>query len=197
MGFLSSQLRVLAAQETGMTAASHATILEFYRSPGTMADAGKHAALFEALPDDVPSIAKAVTGLLLHQHIAPAYGEKLSSERIGEAQMRSADKILGCVLDHDNAALTKQRPLAKRTIGVCRHYTLLLVAMLRAKGYAARSRCGFGAYFEKGKFLDHWVGEYCTSIGSAGSWSMHRWTMCSASCSASISIRSMCRATDS
>jgi hypothetical protein len=32
--------------------------------------------------------------------------------------------------------------------------------MLRAQGMAARARCGFGAYFEKGKFVDHWVTEY-------------------------------------
>jgi hypothetical protein len=37
---------------------------------------------------------------------------------------------------------------------------LLHVAMLRAQGVAARARCGFGAYFEKGKFVDHWVTEY-------------------------------------
>ena len=143
-----------------MTGSAPSEILAFYRTPGAMADAGAHRALFESLPHDVASIAKGVSGLLLHQHIAPAYGETLSPERIGEAQIRSAGKILGRVLDHDKSALTKERPLAKRTIGVCRHYTLLLVAMLRAKGYAARSRCGFATYFEKGKFLDHWVGEY-------------------------------------
>jgi hypothetical protein len=80
-----------------MTAASHAQILAFYRTPGPMADAGEHVALFDALPDDVPSIAKAVSGLLLHQHIGPAYGETLTPERIGEAQIRSVDKILGCI----------------------------------------------------------------------------------------------------
>jgi hypothetical protein len=32
--------------------------------------------------------------------------------------------------------------------------------MLRSKGVPARARCGFGAYFEKGKFVDHWVTEY-------------------------------------
>jgi hypothetical protein len=32
--------------------------------------------------------------------------------------------------------------------------------MLRAHGIAARARCGFGAYFEKGKYIDHWVTEY-------------------------------------
>ena len=29
-----------------------------------------------------------------------------------------------------------------------------------APGVPARARCGFGAYFEKGKFVDHWVTEY-------------------------------------
>ena len=36
----------------------------------------------------------------------------------------------------------------------------LHVAMLRAQGIPARARCGFGVYFEKGKYLDHWVTEY-------------------------------------
>ena len=143
-----------------MSGSMRSEVLTFYRQPGAMSDAGAYTALFDTLPDDVPSIAKALAGLLLHQHIGPAYGEPISTERLGEAQLRSVDKIFGRILDHDKSGLTKQRQLAKRTIGVCRHYTLLLVAMLRAKGYAARSRCGFGAYFEKGKFLDHWVGEY-------------------------------------
>src|SRR5262249_23063596 len=55
-------------------------------------------------------------------------------------------------------------PPARRAVGVCRHFTLLLVAILRHKGYAARSRCGFGGYFEKGRYLDHWVGE-CWNAG--------------------------------
>jgi hypothetical protein len=160
MGFVGSQLRVLAAQEAAMADTPLAEILAFYRMFGAMADGGAHAALFDVLPDDVGGIAKVVAGLLLHQHIAPAYGERLSPERIAEAQIRPAEKILDCVLKHDKSALTMERPLSKRTIGVCRHYTLLLVVMLRAKGYAARSRCGFASYFEKGKFLDHWVGEY-------------------------------------
>jgi hypothetical protein len=37
---------------------------------------------------------------------------------------------------------------------------LLHVAMLRRHGVPARARCGFGSYFEPGKFLDHWVTEY-------------------------------------
>jgi Transglutaminase-like superfamily len=46
-----------------------------------------------------------------------------------------------------------------RLIGICRHFTVLLVGMLRAQGVPARARCGFGAYFNPGSFEDHWVCE--------------------------------------
>ena len=32
--------------------------------------------------------------------------------------------------------------------------------MLRTQGIPARARCSFGAYFEEGKYLDHWVTVY-------------------------------------
>jgi uncharacterized protein YndB with AHSA1/START domain len=128
-------------------------ILDFYLEPlggGTA---------FDALPGDVASLARVVPGLLLHQHIAPVYGETLSQTRIAEAHLRGVDDILGAVLKHDGAPLGEARPPAQRAIGVCRHFTLLLVAMLRHKGTPARARCGFGAYFETGKFVDHWAAE--------------------------------------
>jgi hypothetical protein len=36
----------------------------------------------------------------------------------------------------------------------------MLSAILREQGNPARARCGFGAYFNPGKFEDHWVCEY-------------------------------------
>jgi hypothetical protein len=136
-------------------------ILEFYSRPV----AGESAALFDALPGDVASLARIVAGLLIHRHIAPAYGETLSPERIAEAQLRSVDEILARVRKHDGAVLSQARLPAKRAVGVCRHFTLLLVAMLRHKGIPARARCGFGAYFEAGKFYDHWVIECWSTTG--------------------------------
>jgi hypothetical protein len=43
---------------------------------------------------------------------------------------------------------------------VCRHFAVMLCAILRTKGVPARARCGFGGYFVPGKFEDHWVCEY-------------------------------------
>ena len=36
-----------------------------------------------------------------------------------------------------------------------------------AQGMPARARCGFGAYFEKGKYVDHWVTEYWNESAAA------------------------------
>jgi hypothetical protein len=139
-------------------------ILAFYSRPM----ARERAALFDTLPDDVASLARVVPGLMLHQHIGPAYGEPIAPERQAEAQLRPVDDILTCILKHDGSALTQARPLSRRVVGVCRHFSLLLVAMLKHKNIPARARCGFGSYFETGKFIDHWVAEY---------WNGARWVM--------------------
>lgn len=131
-----------------------------FRAPISMSDAGARAALLDGLPDDVAGLAKVVQGVLIHEHIAPAYGVTLSAEQHKQAHMRGVEKMLDCIARQDSRPLPQARPPAERVVGVCRHFTLLHVAMLRRQGIAARARCGFGAYFEKGKFVDHWVTEY-------------------------------------
>jgi hypothetical protein len=98
-----------------------------------------------------------VQGLLIHQHIAPAYGVTLSRNQRTQSQVRAVEKILDDIVARDSRPLSILREANARQVGVCRHFTLLHVAMLRTQGIPARARCGFGAYFEKAKYLDHWV----------------------------------------
>jgi hypothetical protein len=60
----------------------------------------------------------------------------------------------------DGRPLQVARPPAARLPVNCRHFTVLMTAMLRAHGTPARARCGFGGYFGTGTFEDHWVCEY-------------------------------------
>jgi hypothetical protein len=131
-----------------------------YSSPIAMSDPGRHAALFEGLPRDVRGLAETVQGLLIHQHIAAAYGVPLSRDRQAQSHVRAVEKILTDIVTRDGRPLSAARAANARQVGVCRHFTLLHVAMLRTRGIPARARCGFGGYFEKGKYLDHWVTEY-------------------------------------
>jgi len=134
--------------------------MDSFRSPVAMSDAGAKGALLDGLPRDVGGLAKVVQGVLIHEHVAPAYGVALSPEQHAQAHIRSVEKILDSIARQDGRPLSQPRPAGERVVGVCRHFTLLHVAMLRRKGIAARARCGFGGYFEKGKFVDHWVSEY-------------------------------------
>jgi len=65
-------------------------ILEFYRSPAKMTSVGGYALQVALLSRDVAALARIVQGLLLHEHIAPAYGVELSDRRRSETHTRSA-----------------------------------------------------------------------------------------------------------
>src|SRR6516162_11848171 len=131
-----------------------------YRSPIAMSDPGRHADLFDGLPRDTGALAKIVQGLLIHQHIAAAYGVTLSTHQQVQCHVRAVERILDDIITRDGRPLAAVRASSERQVGVCRHFTLLHVAMLRTLGIPARARCGFGAYFERRKYLDHWVTEY-------------------------------------
>jgi hypothetical protein len=131
-----------------------------FRTSVGMSDAGIWALQFDALPDDVGGLAKVLQGLLIHEHMPDFYGVTLSDRQRGEPHVRGAKEILERIAVHDPRPLAEARPPSERFAGCCRHYTLMHVAMLRNRGIAARARCGFGAYFVKDMFIDHWVTEY-------------------------------------
>ena len=139
-------------------------MLDFYTRPAVMTSGGEHARMLDAVPRDLAGMARVVQGLLLHEHWAPAYGVKLSDERRSESHIRPASLMLDRLLAHDGRPLSVARPVDTRLVGVCRHFTVLLVAMLRAQGVPARARCGFGSYFNPGRFEDHWVCEYWNAV---------------------------------
>lgn len=134
--------------------------LDFYVRPALMTAGGEYAPLFDGLPRQVGDLAHVVQGLLLHEHWAPAYGVTLPDERRSAVQIRPVARMLERLLAQDSQPLTVSRPVETRLVGNCRHFSLLLVAMLRAQGVPARARCGFGTYFVPGRFVDHWVCEY-------------------------------------
>ncbi len=134
--------------------------LAYYTEPGMMTDPGRYASLLDPLPSDIGGIAKVAQGLLVHEHMAEAYGVTLSDDDRATVHLRPVEQILEAVLARDDRPLGDKRPAADRVAGNCRHFTVLAVAALRAKGTPARARCGFGGYFNDGRFEDHWVCEY-------------------------------------
>jgi hypothetical protein len=144
-------------------------ILAYYARPAAMTAGGKYAQVLASLPEDVGSLVRIVQGLVIHEFVAaPFYGVTLDEERSSESHIRTVEAMLDRIVALDERPLWLARAPERRLAGVCRHYMVLLLAMLRVKGIPARGRCGFGAYFNPPFFEDHVVCEYWN--GAANRW---------------------------
>lgn len=140
---------------------------QFYAAPGRHTDIRQFGL-------EVAGVGEAVAlvqGLLVYDLVAKdLYDVELTPEQAGAVHERDAAALLELARTTDPRPLDQPRPPGDRIGGRCNTFTLLTVALLRAAGIPARSRCGFGAYFVPGYFEDHWVAEYW----DAGK---HEWTM--------------------
>ena len=144
------------------------TFLERYRVPGVFTGLEGFEAQIDALPADAGAVAAFVHGLLIHEGLAGAYGVTLAPGRGDEKQLHGAAAMLRQAMRLHERPITETRAPEHRVVGVCRHFATLFVAVMRRKGVPARVRCGFANYFQPGKHLDHWVGEY---------WDGGRWVL--------------------
>lgn len=133
---------------------------DYFRQPAEMSQFGRFLPLVAPLPADVATLAGIGQGLAIHEYMASAYGVTIPEERKQESHIRPVEEMMERLLAVDDRPLVEARPPEKRLVGVCHHFMLFLVSMLRARGIPARGRCGFGAYFNPGYFEDHWVCEY-------------------------------------
>jgi hypothetical protein len=131
--------------------------LGYYAEPGPLTTAGLGGTALAALPSTVPDLLEAVQGLLVHE---PGSAESATGH------LRATLQILDRILAAGPRPLTEPRPAAQRLPGCCRHFALVTVAALRAKGIPARARCGFGRYFVPGWHGDHWAVEYWNAATS-------------------------------
>ena len=146
------------------------TNLSYFGAYGKMTHPGAYEHLYAQLPSDIPALVKVVQGLLIHVFWAEHYGVNLSEERKAEVQLRSTQRRLESILGLDSSPLTTPRKNENKGVGNCRDFSVTLASMLQSKGIPARTRCGFGAYFERGRYMDHWVCEYWNQ-------SEQRWVM--------------------
>jgi hypothetical protein len=133
--------------------------LAFYRAPAAMS-AVPGSVLATGLPVGPEALRGVVQGLLVHRDLAWAYGIEPSDLRLEEQQLRSTREVLARALELSDRPVREAREPEARVVGICRHFALLHTAFLRAQGVPARVRCGFGGYFEAGKWLDHWITEH-------------------------------------
>lgn len=136
-----------------------------YANQTTYSDPGVHAALFDALPSDIPGLTAVIRNMVIHYR---GGGIEFTGDRYEEINHRWVETMLTTDQQRNGTALATPREPVDRIVGCCRDYTLLTVSALRSKGIPARSRIGFGSYFEQEFNHDHVVAEY---------WNGERWVM--------------------
>ncbi|HWA45595.1 MAG TPA: transglutaminase domain-containing protein [Hypericibacter adhaerens] len=133
--------------------------VEKWLGHNAMSDPAGHAAAIAALPSDIGSLNGIIQGLLVHSDWLAAYGlDESLLHTASRTTLPVADR-LSDIFARDAQPLDVRRPPARRAMGTCRDFALLLCAVLRSKGMPARLRCGFAAYFGD-DWEDHWVCEY-------------------------------------
>jgi len=93
--------------------------LTFYNKPGPMTEAGKHAYLFDNLPEDMASLCKIVQNNMIHVFLAERMKIKLSKARRRTLQIRPISEKLEQMANINHKDLAKPRALGKRQVGNC------------------------------------------------------------------------------
>ena len=60
----------------------------------------------------------------------------------------------------DNRGFTIDRKAEHKLVVTCRYVSVLMSAILKAKGIPCRSRSGFAPYFDENESGDHWINQY-------------------------------------
>lgn len=149
-------------------------ILEHYRETGPFTFAGAYGEYFRSLPDDVPTLGRLVCGQVIHRvTLAEGNTNANASLLYGDMarypwhRMRCEDDIFltapamaAELFRLDSRGFVPGRQVEHKLVLTCRYVSVLMCAILKAKGIPARSRAGFAPYFHQGVSMDHWVNQY-------------------------------------
>ncbi|GJJ70339.1 hypothetical protein EMPS_02688 [Entomortierella parvispora] len=133
--------------------------IAFYTTQTVVTDPGRHAALFEDLPNDVPSLMRTARNLIIHYRAENPLKLGVPKDRMKEIHTRHIETMLTTLVSLKEGSITSPRAPTERLVGCCRDFALMFVSMARFKGIPARTRVGFGKYFMTGLYLDHEVAE--------------------------------------
>jgi hypothetical protein len=148
-----------------------AELIGFYQQHTPVSDPGRYAGALRALPREIPELVDMIGGLFAHFEADFAGpGQQPAPDRLGDVDLRSVSAMLTQVFELDPRPITEARPMSGRFLGVCRDASLLLCAILRGHGVAARLRYGMTAHLYNPRLPmhDHVVVEYWDD--TAGRW---------------------------
>ena len=149
-------------------------ILEHYRKTGAFTYSGLYAQYFRSLPDDIAQLGRLVCSQVIHRvtlkegntnfNATLLYGDMNRypwfAPRCHDDLLVTAAAMTAELFRLDERGFTKDRAVENKIVVTCRYVSVLMSAILKAKGIPARSRAGFAPYFKNGISMDHWINQY-------------------------------------
>ncbi len=149
-------------------------IREHYLETGTYTYAGLYKDYFKSLPNEVDELGRLICSQVIHRVTLREgntnanrnliYGDM---SRFPWYRMRCEDDILltatamtAELFRMDERGFTLDRRVEDKIVVCCRYVSVLMSAILKAKGIPCRSRAGFAPYFHEGESWDHWINQY-------------------------------------
>ncbi len=149
-------------------------VLEHYKRTGTYTYAGLYGDYFRSLPDEVPVMGRLVCSQVIHR-VTLKEGNTNANENLLYGDMNrypwyrmrceddvflTAPALTAELFRLDGRGFVRDRKVEDKLVVTCRYVSVLMSAILKAKGIPARSRAGFAPYFKEGVSMDHWINQY-------------------------------------
>ncbi|KAI8805115.1 hypothetical protein BJ742DRAFT_821845 [Cladochytrium replicatum] len=159
------------------TTTSSSDFLDFYKTHGLMTEPGRFLLALPTLStslslhDRIQTLATVVYNTCVHEfHLDGLYGISPPKDFNPEVHTHTVRELLQIVQSKrkcgESAVFEGNHWTAESKAWInCRHFSLLMVSLLRHNSIPARTRCGFGRYFPLPKsslkefWFDHWIAE--------------------------------------
>lgn len=147
-------------------------VMQHYLDTSVYTYAGRYKEYFKSLPDDLQELSELIGEQYIQRFVLKC-GNKGENENLRYGDMDLYPWYRMCCEDDilltANAMTTEifrlnekgffhGRPVPEKIVISCRHITVILSAVLKAKGIPCRSRAGMRAYH--GNLVDHWISQY-------------------------------------
>ena len=147
---------------------------QHYLSTGAYTYAGEYHSYFQSLPDDIMELGNLICSQVIHRitlrdgntnanqsliygdmNLFPWYRHRCDDDIFLTAVAMTAE-----LFRLDSRGFILDRKVENKLVVTCRYVSVLMSAILKAKGLPCRSRSGFAPYLVSGESFDHWINQY-------------------------------------
>ena len=149
-------------------------ILNHFRQYGQFTYPGLYERYLKSLPDDICELGLLVRKQLIHRTTLDAgntgtnadqkYGDMTKMPWWRQAEddyFNTAVSIIAELFRRDSQGFSLKRKAENKLVLTCRHTSILVASIIKAKGIPCRVRSGYAPYFGEKTSNDHWINEYC------------------------------------